>query len=252
MGTSSIVPSNPASNNPQRFTFNGKPLDTLTDESGEVWFYAADVCEGCELDNVSQAVSRLDEDEKTIIILSDNGRPQKVLLVNEPGLYALIGSSRKPEAKVFKRWINHEVLPALHKTGTYSVKTMTQAQINLAQAQAAVDLEHRIAQLEAERGAIPHLANEIEGIKDRLNRADFMLVSAFCKTQGIPCTLSMSQKWGKDAKALSLARNMEIVPIPVDDKRWPTENKYHRSILLEVCVPKPNVSKRQLKLPEEK
>lgn len=103
MSSRSIVPSNLTPSNRQQFNFNGKPLDTLTDQDGAVWFYAAEVCENCELDNVSQAVSRLDEDEKSIIILNDNGRPQKILLVNEPGLYALLNSSRKPEAKVFKQ-----------------------------------------------------------------------------------------------------------------------------------------------------
>lgn len=91
-------------------------------QDGEPWFVAADVCRALEIVNVPDAVARLDEDEKNTIALTDGipGNPNKTI-VNEPGLYALVLSSRKPEAKVFKRWIIHEVIPAIRKTGGYIV-----------------------------------------------------------------------------------------------------------------------------------
>lgn len=87
---------------------------------GEPWFVAKDVCDALGLGNVGQALSRLDEDEKSSITLNDGtpGNPNK-LVVNEPGLYALVLSSRKPEAHAFRRWVTHEVLPALRRDGAY-------------------------------------------------------------------------------------------------------------------------------------
>ena len=87
---------------------------------GEPWFVAADVCRVLGLGNSSQAISKLDDDEKSGVIISDpHGREQETRCINEPGLYALVLSSRKPEAKAFKRWITHEVIPSIRKTGGY-------------------------------------------------------------------------------------------------------------------------------------
>lgn len=87
---------------------------------GEPWFVAKDVCDALEIGNASQALSRLDDDEKNTLILNDGipGNPNKAV-VNEPGLYSLIMSSRKHEAKAFKRWVTHEVLPSIHRDGAY-------------------------------------------------------------------------------------------------------------------------------------
>lgn len=87
--------------------------------AGEPWFVAADVCRALGLGNSSDVIKRLDEDERTLVSIegASNGLP--VNAVNEPGLYALILGSRKPEAKAFKRWITHEVIPAIRKTGGY-------------------------------------------------------------------------------------------------------------------------------------
>lgn len=86
---------------------------------GEPWFVAADVCRALGLGNSSDVIKRLDEDERTLVSIegASNGLP--VNAINEPGLYALILGSRKPEAKAFKRWITHEVIPEIRKTGGY-------------------------------------------------------------------------------------------------------------------------------------
>lgn len=104
----------------QRFDFKGAALRTLTDEAGEPWFVAKDVCSVLELNNVSQALTRLDDDEKSSITLNDGtpGSPNKSI-VSESGLYALVLASRKPEAHEFKRWVTHEVLPQIRRTGGY-------------------------------------------------------------------------------------------------------------------------------------
>lgn len=84
---------------------------------GEAWFVAVDVCKALEIGNPSQAVKRLDEDERCTLI-SNEGRQMNI--VSESGLYSLVLSSRKKEAKTFKRWITHEVLPEIRKTGGYN------------------------------------------------------------------------------------------------------------------------------------
>ena len=88
----------------------------------EPWFVAVDVCRALEIGNSSQAISRLDADEKMITLISNEGNKRgnpNMTVVNEPGLYTLILSSRKSEAKAFKRWITHDVIPMIRKTGCY-------------------------------------------------------------------------------------------------------------------------------------
>ena len=89
---------------------------------GEPWFVAADICKALEIGNPSQVLVRLEDDEKMNTLISNEGNRRgnpKMTVVNESGLYALIFGSRKPEAKVFKRWVTHEVLPTIRKTGGY-------------------------------------------------------------------------------------------------------------------------------------
>ena len=86
---------------------------------GEPWFVAADVCRALGLGNSRQTLSYLDDDEKGVITSDTLGGKQEMSTINEPGLYSLILRSRKPEAKAFKRWITHEVIPEIRKTGGY-------------------------------------------------------------------------------------------------------------------------------------
>lgn len=89
----------------------------------EPWFVAADVCRALEVKNARDAVARLDDDEKNTVVLTDGNRGNpNVTVVSEPGLYALVLSSRKPEAKEFKRWITHDVIPSIRKSGGYGVR----------------------------------------------------------------------------------------------------------------------------------
>lgn len=89
--------------------------------NNEAWFVAKDVCQVLGIANHIDAVSRLDEDEKSGVGITDPiGRNQTVNIVNESGLYHLIFQSRKPEARKFRRWVTGEVLPQIRKTGSYS------------------------------------------------------------------------------------------------------------------------------------
>lgn len=105
----------------QRFDFKGASLRTLTDKAGEPWFVAKDVCDILELGNTTNALRALDEDEKTNFtncnVAQNGGRAP--LIISEPGLYKLVMRSRKPEAKEFQRWVTHDVLPQIRRTGGY-------------------------------------------------------------------------------------------------------------------------------------
>lgn len=87
------------------------------EKASEPWFVAADVCKVLEHSNTAMALERLDDDEKYKFSLGLSGGD--TWCVNEPGLYSLVLGSRKPEAKAFKRWITHEVIPSIRKTGGY-------------------------------------------------------------------------------------------------------------------------------------
>lgn len=99
-------------------TFNSPEFGTVrtTAINDEPWFVAADVCRALDLSNPTIATNRLDEDERAKFNL---GRQGEGTIINEPGLYSLVLGSRKPEAKAFKRWITHDVIPAIRKTGGY-------------------------------------------------------------------------------------------------------------------------------------
>lgn len=87
--------------------------------NGEPWFVGSDVCRVLEIKNVSDAISRLDDDEKGIANVETLGGKQNLLTINESGLYALVVTSRKPDAKKFRKWITAEVIPSIRKTGMY-------------------------------------------------------------------------------------------------------------------------------------
>ena len=104
------------------FDFEGSQVRVVTDARGEPWFVAADVLSTISLDR--KALERLDDDEKGVNSIHTPGGTQEMTTVNEPGLYALVLGSRKAEAKRFKRWVTHEVLPAIRKTGSFAVSAM--------------------------------------------------------------------------------------------------------------------------------
>lgn len=107
-------------NSIQRFDFKGAALRTLTDENGEPWFVAKDVCDVLGYTNASKAISdHVDSEDKlnneSLSSLGQRGG----WLVNESGLYSLVLSSKLPTAKEFKRWVTHDVLPQIRRTGGY-------------------------------------------------------------------------------------------------------------------------------------
>ncbi|MCA1183439.1 phage antirepressor [Bacillus licheniformis] len=101
------------------FNYQDQQVRTVV-KDGEPWFVAKDVCDVLGITDARKSVNLLDEDERNSVPVTDSlGRNQETFIINEPGLYSLILRSRKPEAKQFKRWITHEVIPTIRKTGGY-------------------------------------------------------------------------------------------------------------------------------------
>ncbi len=98
----------------------GHPVRTV-EIDGEVWFVAKDVCDILEHSNHRMAIQDLDEDEKGVSKVYTLGGMQDMTIISEPGLYKLAFRSKKQEAKKFVRWVTHEVLPAIRRTGRFSV-----------------------------------------------------------------------------------------------------------------------------------
>ena len=103
------------------FEFEGQSVRVIRDEDGNPWWVAKDVCDVLCIADHYQAVDSLDNDERGKYKIPTPGGLQEMLSVNEPGLYTLIIRSNKPEARKFKRWITHEVLPSIRKTGSYNL-----------------------------------------------------------------------------------------------------------------------------------
>ncbi|QPG52977.1 phage antirepressor [Heyndrickxia coagulans] len=101
------------------FNYEGSTVRTVL-KNGNPWWVLKDVCAVLEIGNSRDVMARLDSDEKGVDIIDTPGGKQEVSIINESGLYSVILVSRKPEAKKFKRWVTHEVLPSIHKHGLYA------------------------------------------------------------------------------------------------------------------------------------
>lgn len=102
--------------------FNNENLGsvrTALDQDGNIWFVAKDVCDVLGIVNNRDAMSRLDEDEKDVVNTDTLGGAQKANIINESGMYTLVLTSRKPQAKEFKKWLTHEVIPTIRQHGGY-------------------------------------------------------------------------------------------------------------------------------------
>ncbi len=162
----------------QLFDFRGNDVRVLPDDSGNEWWVAADVCRCLDLSNTSKTVQRLDEDEKTTLTVSYPGAPPTTfLLINEKGLYRLIFTSTKEQAKAFQDWVFGEVLPAIRRTGRYehpaaqaSGNLATLANVSQQLAGVVTDHEQRLAKVEREleeRKALPAPELDIDVVRKR-------------------------------------------------------------------------------------
>lgn len=225
-----IVPYSDSNRHPQQFDFNGKPVRTLLDEHGDPIFIAADVCKVLDLEQVSRAVARLDDDQKGVTTVTTPGGPQQMATVNESGLYALIFTSRKPEAKAFRKWVTSEVLPAIRKTGGYSLQNMTPAEIGLYHAQRLVAHERELARLAAEAEQHEDRITELEAHIQRPTRE--YTVMGYAIKHRIRVGIDEAKSIGIRAAKLSRDRGINIGK--TSDPRFGEVNTYDVSILDEL------------------
>lgn len=117
------------------FQYNTAEVRVVTDDLGETWFVAADLCAVLQHSNSRKALERLDADEKGVTTVYTLGGNQEMAVVNESGMYHLIMTSRKPEAQPFRKWVTSEVIPSIRKTGQYAheLATITPEQQNALQ-----------------------------------------------------------------------------------------------------------------------
>lgn len=204
--------------------------------NNEVWFCAKDVCDILEIKNVTQAVQRLEEDERSMFNI---GRQGNTNFINESGLYTLILRSDKPEAKPFRKWITSEVIPAIRKTGKYEEKPMTSAQYLLQQAQWMVEAENRMSDIE---NNVIGLADSIENNDKSIRRLEnnqrrtvtstHLTVIAYANIKGIKPKSYHAPSIGK--KATRMCRERNLMTGTTVDSRYGLINTYPIEVLDEI------------------
>ena len=183
----------------------------VTQRDDGLWFVAADVCAALDLGNVSQAVSYLDDDEKGYadanIISNDIQGGRAPLIISEPGLYSLVLRSRKPEAKAFKRWITHDVIPSIRKHGSYALPNFN-SPIEAAEAWIAAEK----ARLAAEDVAVHAIRTKAE-IGSRREATSMATASAAVrKNHALEDTLGIGKSY-RQVKAIEWLLE-EFFPLP--------------------------------------
>jgi len=176
------------------FENEGMKVNTVLDD-GEIWFLAKDVCDILELQNVAMSLERLDEDEKIMQKVNVSGKNRDTWFINESGLYSLIMTSNKPEAKKFKKWVTGEVLPSIRKTGSYTVPQVKEQNypMELAAVKAqAIELYKKLSQIldigerseEYREEVRVDLNKMVEDVKKRFNNLELNFserINAICE-----------------------------------------------------------------------
>lgn len=124
----------------QLFHYEDREVRTILINE-EPWWVVKDVLDILNLAHTTNSVKGLDDQDLTVIKLQSGGQQREMYIVNEPGLYTLILRSNKPEARNFKRWITHEVIPQIRRTGTYQIDKVSRKQLALMVLKAEEDKE---------------------------------------------------------------------------------------------------------------
>nr|DAK82367.1 MAG TPA: hypothetical protein [Caudoviricetes sp.] len=205
----------------------------LIQEDGEPLFCLADICNILELQS-SAVIRRLEEGVTSNHPLPTNGGIQQLTFVNEEGLYDVILGSRKESTKPFRKWVTSEVLPSIRKTGSYSVKPMSQAELLLQQAQVIVDLEKRQI---AQEGKIQQLTKDFDYLKSKTNNTpDFYSVVGYCSLKGISINLEDAKQLGKEASKICKDNGIKTGSLP--DPRFGRIKTYPYRVLESVIESK--------------
>lgn len=194
-------------------------------KDGEPWFVSADVCRALEVKNARDAVARLDDDEKGVVLTDTLGGQQNMTIVNEPGLYALVLGSRKPEAKAFKRWITHEVIPSIRKHGAYlTPETLSKA---IADPQWSIAL---LTALKEEREKVSSLQEENAAQKQMLAEAapKVRYCDVVLRSKGAVSISKIAKDYGMSAQEM----NQKLADLSIHYRQgncWLLYQRYARS-----------------------
>ncbi|BFM72398.1 BRO-N domain-containing protein [Acinetobacter baumannii] len=241
-------------NNVSVFNFNQNEVRTIVKEDGEIWFVLSDVCNVLEIGNPSDAARRLDNDEVTLDNIEGNHRPTN--LVNESGLYSLVLTSRKPEAKQFKKWVTSDVLPSIRKNGGYIAgQENDDPEIIIAKAlqvannvilrktqelqQARAERDHAIttkAEIGSRREATAmatasKFKRENEDLKQKLGESITFAAVASINTK---LKTNFGNKEGRLLSKYSREHHLEIKKATVQGQRFSEVNSYHRDAWLAI------------------
>lgn len=155
---------------PLFFAFEGLPVRVMVDDHGMPWWVGVDVCNALGLGNSRDALGRLDDDERGVGIADTLGGPQEITTISEGGLYSLILRSRVEGAKRFKRWVTHEVLPSIRKSGSYGTASApdlsdptTLRGLLLGYSEKVLALEATVAAVAPKAEALDRIATRAEG-----------------------------------------------------------------------------------------
>lgn len=186
----------------QTFNFNNTPLRTLTDENGDPWLVLKDCMNILNLGNPTETVKMFDDDEfSTTEVIDSIGRRQQAYIISESGFYRLVMKSRKPEAREFQRWVTHEVLPTIRKTGGYIPSTGADSDEDILAkavliAQKTIDLKNQ--QLRAKDAQIMQLEPKAKALDDFTDVEDRLLVRDAAKilsNSGTPISEKQLREW---------------------------------------------------------
>lgn len=155
------------------FRFDGADVRVLVGEDGEPWFIAADVARVLGYSATEAMTRSMDPDEKGMQILQTPGGAQNVTIVSEPGVYEGVLRSRIPAAREFKRWIKHEVLPSIRKTGQYGAAPVAELTRS--------DLARMVLDAEAELAQVTERAEVAETFRQGIESSDGLSIRAWHK-----------------------------------------------------------------------
>ena len=210
------------------FQFETQEIRAI-ERDGDPWFVLVDVCKILGHTNPTVAASRLDDDEKAALNISDTAlnnvaQQRLVNIISESGLYSLILTSRLPDARRFKKWVTSEVLPAIRKTGRYQIdRPKTTGEMLVENAKAFREIE--IRQIE-QAEQIGKIATAVENFGAH---EDFKSIKAYAAIIGRKITTKESGEFGRQATALSKQQGQKIGRQP--DEAFGFVNTYHREIL---------------------
>jgi len=216
-------------------SFEGHQVRVVMQDA-EPWWVVKDVCDSLGLTNPSEAIKKVDGDDLSQAeVIDAMGRTQKTSIVNEPGLYSLILRSDKPEAKRFKRWLTHEVIPAIRKTGRFEVAkpAPTKFEIMRNMLDAWEAHETRLMQHDQQIGTIELSVGVLENRLDVFGAdTHYRTVRAFGNERKLRLSHAKANAIGRKAARICRDRGIEIGEVP--DERHGSVHSYPVEVLQEV------------------